>query len=271
MIGLYALEYNVEMAAFADGLKAASLPFKWRNHNHFKKDETEDFSLVVVSGLRDKGREIRDAYEGLGVPVVVVDYGYLNRVHGVDDYETGHWQVGLGRLGWLPPVDCPNDRFNSLGLDVIDRKNWGNDVLICGQYSGDPSHGLTDGQMIVWAEHAIEEARIKYPDCRILWRPHPKMEKPQDVFGHDGLSAGIIDWDDVRAVYCINSTIGNEAILNGVPVDCREDATYNEIALVSDVEKRLSYFHRLAYGQWTLDEMRSGKAIRFLCNVLKGY
>lgn len=268
MIGLYALSDCLEMAAFADGLRAASLPFKWRNHNVFTADQVEDFSMVVVSGLREKGMLIKDCYEAKGVPVVVIDYGYINRVHGVADFETGYWQVGLNRLNWIPPFECPPDRFDVLGVEIVDRKKRGNTVLICGQYSGDPSHGLNDEQMTVWANDSIKIAKGGFPDSLVCWRPHPKMDRDFDVCGYDAKSTGAVNWDDVALLICINSNVGHEALLNGVPVAPRHDAAYNEIIDCAyecpSVEKRKTYFDRLAYAQWTLAEIRQGLAIQFI-------
>lgn len=272
MIGLYALEENIEMAAFADGLRAASLRYKYRNHNVFTPDQVEDFDIVVVAGLRDKGMVIKDCYQVLGVPVIVIDYGYMRRVSGVADFYTGHWQVGLNRLNWVPAFSCPADRFDALGVPIRNRIKRGNTILVCGQYSGDPSHGLTDQQMIDWAENQIKTAKQNHPDAQVLWRPHPKMDRAFDVHGHDGISAGEINWDGVHSLVCINSNIGHEALLNGVPVSCRDDAPYASLIdaqTQTQYDRRVEYFNRLAYAQWTLEEMRSGKAIEFILTAIR--
>ena len=254
MIGLYALESNLEMGAFAEGL---GLPFTYRNHNYFLPNETENFDLVVVTGLRGKGKDIRDAYNALGVPCIVIDYGYMNRVFGVDTWNTGHWQVGLNRLGWIPPFSCPDDRFNSLGVQ-LKKPHEGDYILVCGQHVGDPSHGLDAAGISSWATKAIAELKGDKP---VLWRPHP--DSPDVVAeGYDGISSGAIEWDKVHAVRCINSNIGHEAIINGVQAIC-DDAPYK------DITDRKDYFSRLAYAQWTLEEMRQGKAWEFISNSIE--
>lgn len=255
MIGLYALESNLELAAFAEGLRAAGLDYKYRNHNLFHRLETEDFSLVVLSGLRGKGKEIRDAYTALGVPVVVIDYGYMRRVFGVATWATGHWQVGIGRLGWVPPFQCPDDRFKSLGIDIVP-KAQGSLTIVCGQHAGDPSHGLDEEGIRQWALGRLAE----HPDA--LWRPHP--DSPVQIEGRDAHN-GPIDWHTVGRIVCINSNTGHEALLNGVPVTCEQSASYHHLSgELPSVEARHEYFCRLAYAQWTLDEMREGKTINFI-------
>ena len=249
------------------------MPYKWRNHNHFRSDEMEGFSSVVISGLRGKGAEIRDAYTHNKIPCVVVDYGYLNRVSGIKDFESRHWQVGLNRLGWIPPFECKADRFNALGIDIKPHKR-GEIVYVCAQHIDDPSHGLSEAGIKSWAASMLNVLRL-HTDKPIYWRPHP--DSPIEVEGYDGISTGFMDWDDAHCVVCINSNIGLDALINGVPVFCDASAPYNALAnlniagidapsMPSEADLR-QYLHRVAYAQWTLDEMREGKTINFLKGI----
>ncbi|MCK5746427.1 MAG: hypothetical protein KAH44_09430, partial [Oricola sp.] len=85
-------------------------------------------------------------------------------------------------------------------------------------------------------------------------------------------STGPIDWGDVHCIVTINSNIGHEALINGVPVICDPGAPYAELAndcfseglFMPDAKLRKKYFSRLAYGQWTLEEIRSGLPQRWL-------
>ncbi|AEP08895.1 hypothetical protein MICA_558 [Micavibrio aeruginosavorus ARL-13] len=254
----------MEVAAFAQGLRAATLPFKYRNHNPFTPDQVEDFDVVVVSGLRDKGTVIRDAYAKKGKPVIVIDYGYMSRVSGIKTWATGHWQVGLNRLGWVPPFQCLSDRLDRLGI-FFKPQHDGEYVLVCGQHVGDPSHGLDADGISAWATREIAKAKGARP---VLWRPHP--DSPDvNATGHDGISSGPIDWASVHAVHCINSNVGHEAIINGVRVICEPSAPYAELPMAPSEEQKRVYFSRLAYSQWTLDEMRSGEAIEFIINAIR--
>lgn len=276
MIGLYSLEENKEMAAFADGLKVANFSYKYRNHNHFTPDQVEGFDAVVVTGLRCKGMDIRNAYASLGVPVIVIDYGYMKRVKGIANFDTGHWQVGLNRLGWVPAYQCSDDRFKALGIEIQNCHKRGSTVLVCGQHAGDPSHGLDEGGIANWAKREINNIRAAYKNGSVLWRPHPDSAHIE-VEGHDGIHSGPVDWSSIHAVVAINSNIGHEALLAGVPVFCRDDAPYAHLAnlnfrdmgspFVATIERRKEYFSRLAYAQWTLAEMRNGLAADFIINT----
>lgn len=251
-----------------EGLRSLGLPFRERNHNGFTgDDQVEDFCPVVVSGLRDKGERIRAAYHALGVPCVVIDYGYLRRVSGVRTFETGHWQVGFNRLQWVPDFDCPSDRFENLELEIARPNKSGEKIIVCGQHVGDPSHGLSQAQIEAWARSEIDRLRMA-TSRPIEWRPHP--DSPFDIEGVE-TSRGPLDWPSVFAVVCINSNIGHEALLNGVPVICRDDAAYSALACaqfseavrVPSVKTRRRYFSRVAYAQWTLEEIKSGLPVRW--------
>src|SRR3546814_17970196 len=55
-----------------------------------------------------------------GVPVVVVDYGYLKRTNHAHDWKTGHWQVSIGGLTKLPR-NVDSSRFDAPGLKVSEK------------------------------------------------------------------------------------------------------------------------------------------------------
>lgn len=269
-VALYSTTQSAEVAAFADGLRALGIPFRWRSHSDYRQGETEPFSAVVISGMRAQGRTIHDDYQGIGVPVIVIDYGYLDRVRGVATWATGHWQVGVGGLNSLPPFDVPSDRLAKLTPPPAAAR--GGAVLVCGQHVGDPSHGLDAAGIERWALDTLASLR-SYTARPIIWRAHPDSPSIAPA-GFDGVSTA--PWsealDGVHAVVTIGSNIGHEAILAGVPVFCSPSAPYAEIAHtdLAMIENPIvtghqrSYFARLAYAQWTLDELRSGEGVRFV-------
>lgn len=269
-VALYSTTQSAEVAAFADGLRALGIPFRWRSHSDYRQGETEPFSVVVISGMRAQGRTIRDDYSALGVPVIVIDYGYLDRVRGVASWGTGHWQVGVGGLNSLPTFDVPSDRLAKLTPPPPAAR--GEAVLVCGQHVGDPSHGLDAAGIERWALDTLASLR-SHTDRPIIWRSHPDSPSIAPA-GFDGVST--VPWsealDGVHAVVTIGSNIGHEAILAGVPVFCSPSAPYADIAHtdLTFIEHPIlphgieGYFARLAYAQWTLDELRSGEGVRFV-------
>lgn len=278
--GIYGLPRCLELAAFVQGLEARGVPYLWRNHNAWKDDCGEDFSVVVLSGTREKGGDIVSYYRPRGVPVIVMDYGYLDRVSGIATFETGHWQVGLGGLQWVPPFRCPPDRFKKLSTKVQYREEPSSraPIIVCGQHIGDPSHGHDHNALVkVYSDIADQ---IRRQTKRKLWfRPHPDSPgvKPK---GYDGIDRGPLSetLSKAHSIVTLNSNIGLDAILVGCPVIHCMNAPYAEIATrwpvkietVRRPSKRsvLQYLHRVAYAQWTLDEVRSGQTYDFLKGTL---
>lgn len=265
MWGVYGdSHHSVEIRAFMAGLAYLGRPFRERNHNGFNlRNQVEEFSPVAVTGLRPPADAVRDAYNAIGVQCVIVDYGYIARASRPENFGTGHWLCGVNRLGWVPAFECPPDRFERLGVRLIDRRKRGDRIYICGQHFGDPSHGMCRENILAWA---FDTARWIHglTDRPVVWRPHP--ESPVSIGGLEN-STGPIDWDDVYCVVTLNSNIGHEALINGVPVVNQMRAPYEELAndaltddlFMPDIDCRLRYFSRAAYAQWTLDEMRIGE------------
>jgi len=229
----------------------------------YHRGEIEPLDLVVAYGMR-AGRKVRDAYRAAGVPVVIVDWGYLARVNTRDEYEAGHFQVGLERLNAAPEVACPADRFDALGLELVER---GGDptgyVLVCGQVPSDAAHGLGKEGYMAWLRNTLQQ----YPDA--VYRPHPRggIDLPGVESDRRPLTESLTG---ARLIVTYNSNVGHEALLAGVPVIAESSAAYAELVGESlpSIEVRRDYFHRLAYGQWTLAEMRSGECQRFILDHL---
>lgn len=262
-VGIYAGGSHPVVSALAQGFEAVGCETAARA-SAYHRGEVEDFDLVVSYGMK-AGRRVRDAYRAAGVPVVVVDWGYLARVNSPDEHEAGHFQVGLGRLNAVPPFACPPDRFDALGLEIVEQ---GGDpsgyVLVCGQVPGDAAHGMDAATLETWLREGLAS---KHGDVR--YRPHPRggIELAGVQSDRRPLAESLAG---ARVVDTYNSNIGHDALLAGVPVVAHKSAAYAELAGedLPSVEARRDYFNRLAYGQWTLAEMRSGACQRFVIDHL---
>lgn len=75
---------------------------------------------------------------------------------------------------------------------------------------------------------------------------------------------------DTHILITHNSNAAVEAVLEGVPVCVSPiSAAYPMSTPLEDIERprmpdRTEWLHSLAYGQFTLDEMRSGKALALI-------
>lgn len=255
-------------AAF-EGLRAAGYAPTWRNGHHYREGQVEPFDLVFLFGLRGQRRLIRNDYAARGVRAFVLDLGYLARANTSHEWREGYFQLGLDRLNWIPPFDCPPDRFKALRCPL---KKWGERgeaVYIFGQKEDDASHGMTGYQVLSWFEQVTRYLRTK-TDRRIVWRPHPFSD--MDYSHAPALSDGPMDWPDAHSVYLVNSNGGLEALIEGVPVVCRKDAPYADLCARewSETLKRptrtklTKYLQRVAYAQWSTAELKSGEPFRWL-------
>ena len=259
--GVYARDSVPGAVAFCDGLAATGHAGVLRSAPDWNATCVEDFDAVAIFGLQGKGQAVFGAYASRGVPVVVIDYGYLKRTNHVHDWKTGHWQVSLGGLNRLPPFACPADRFDALGLEVAER---GGDpkgyVLLCVQTPGDMSHGMSAAQLQDWCDMQ----RAAHP--RAVIRPHPLAEDLD--YGVPRCKAQTLDeaLQGARLVVTANSNVGHDALLAGVPVVGTMPAAWSGLAGESlpSRQARIEHFRRCAYGQWTWDEFATGAPQRFL-------
>lgn len=232
----------------------------------------DDCAFAIMEGVRGHHRHLWKAHKQPGKPpILLVEYGYVARATSPDDDEERTWQIGLNKLGWVPPFECPPDRFEALGLSIAPWRKADPDypIMICGDHPGyiDDANDFIWPEIRHWALTALEKVR-KHTNRKVFWRPHPA----QQVFipGFNGVSRGEIDWTRQWALVVHKSNSGNEALIAGCPVFTDGDADYRELASQSleEIEspvtpEREAYFHRLAYGQWFPWEIRNGDPFRF--------
>lgn len=212
------------------------------------------------------------------VPVLVADLGYFHRAKGPHD-ATGYNQLGVGSLCWVPPVDVPGDRWAALGIPdalppVSARENI---CLVLGQVAGDTQHKMTAASLHAWFADRTRDLRAA--GWRIIYRPHPSMRGAEPAAtwadavhtnAYATLAEGIAD---AARVVTYNSTAGLDAILSGVPVTCAPCAHYAAVAEYGSgavtLARTMQHIHRLAYAQWTCDELASGEALKFIQGFLR--
>lgn len=228
--------------AFATGLGGLGWQIVWRSGAHHKEGETESFGLVVVDGQRGCKRALVSDYAAKGVRSLVADLSYFRDV-------PGYWQLGDGALNRIPSFACPPDRFKALGLPV---KAFGGNAkgytLIAAQRPHDASHGLSADGYATWLD--AQDGKV---------RPHPLESTPDNSLADDLAGA--------KLVRTLCSTTGLDALLAGVPAvaELPDRAVWGELSgeTLPSMTDRIALFSRIAYAQWTLDEIASGEAIKF--------
>lgn len=212
--------------------------------------------------LKDKGHE-----------VLVMERGYIGDRF---KYTSLGWN-GLNGHAEFPEYECDGgERFKSQGGKIIPWKDGGNFGLILGQVPGDQS--LKGMDMMPWYEQKAKEIKERH-GINVIFRPHPDLEKKnikQTVIGcaqpkntlQEALSAS-------RFAVCYNSNSSVDSVLAGVPcvVGDRGSMAYDVCGKeIGEIIKpaREKWAYSLAFKQWSLDEISSGKALeKIACRILQ--
>ena len=138
-------------------------------------------------------------------------------------------------------------------------------VGVLGQVPGDAAlYGL---DLDAWAQRTC--AALLAQGRTVRYRPHPLVRRCGDVRCPAGAtgSTGSLDEDLAGAALAVtfNSTAGVEAVLAGVPTVALDvgamawPVTTHDLASVQTPERE-PWAHRLAWCQWTIEEIASGLA-----------
>lgn len=253
--------------SLAEGCRAVGWhPMIQRASQFRPTDAYPDAVAVVVDGLGPEGRPIAETYRRLGVPVWVLE---LPRIRQYDDEHA----LLLDSLHWLPKGVAGRVLPD---FPTLKRQARAKHILLAMQKPGDAAHGMDLDALERWARNTV--AFIKaVTGKQVIVRPHPNHTSamPDDLFGADALSHLNNEPIDAAlakaaAVVSYNSTVGWDAIIAGVPVVAlapaalcsyhRYTTTLAELKPLP-AKARTEALARVASTQWTLDELRDGRAL----------
>ena len=201
--------------------------------------------------------------------VIVLETGYVNR----GDGENHHYAAGFNGLNGRADFrneEMPDDRAKLLGVEL---KPWkeGEYIVLCGQVPWDAS--VEGSDHLLWLDGAAERIR-SYSKRPIKFRPHPLAKSAYRPVKGTELSVVPLA-EDLKTAHCVvtyNSNSAVEALIYGVPVFAHDQGSMcwkvaNKSLLSVDVPNkpdRSQWLSDLAYCQWTLKEMKEGKAWKHL-------
>lgn len=210
------------------------------------------------AGIEDNAATL---WEQRGGTVIVMENGYLQKVDKTMYAISVHGHNGSG---WFPIGT--EDRFSKLGFEV---KPWrpvaGGHWLVCGQRGiGSP----TMASPPQWAEKTCRA--LRHVPTRL--RQHPGNHAPKVPL-----------LDDLANAHCCmiwSSGSGVRALVEGVPVYydaphwiCSEAAVPLAHALSFEPklpeQPREVALHRMAHGQWSVDEIASGEPFARILDKLE--
>lgn len=121
-----------------------------------------------------------------------------------------------------------------------------------------------------WTAAMSKELRTRFPGRKILYRPKPHKPIEKGVV-YDGIAKGAIDTalKGASLVVCRHSNVAVDACRLGIPVVCEDGAaaaiypsTFH--GKQPDHATREAFLTRLAYWQWSIDEIGTGRFWKWL-------
>jgi hypothetical protein len=161
-------------------------------------------------------------------------------------------------------IERPDDRWKELGQTVSKRKIGGRYILVVAP-SAKPCR-YYNVKLDNWISTVVSEIK-KHTDRPIKIREkQPRSKRLRNTI-YD-------DLNNCHALVTFNSIAAVESVLYGIPAFtlaptaadpvCDKDLSLIENPTVNHVDKLHAWAHHLAYGQFHIDEFKSGKAWRIL-------
>lgn len=236
----------------------------------------ERYEFIVVGTQKGRVANCIRQYGDVGVPSLILEAAYSKRMPPrTPDYRmTCFWN----KLNHISEFDAPRDR---LSFTLKDRVRGNRPVILATQKFGDAAHNMSEQQVKYWARDTLTQLSVS-TKREIVHRPHPdnvwdlegvRTQNPHEVSVEDALSEA-----DVLVVY--NSTLGLHALAAGLQVFCDPSCYYASIAdqdlaqirspFSVKVDEREAFFARLGYHEYSLSEISTGQALKFMLGARKG-
>ena len=227
---------NLRAACFIRGLRAIGIEAKATD----SRERVADIAILY-------GTTFWRRVECDGGRYLLVDRASI----GDPDYVSLVWD-GHGRRGNHCVPQTPSmDRWDALDAAIQPWKIGAGAVVLCGQTESYSPHFASPND---WYARVVGYATH--------FRPHPAGQNPTSL-------PDKLDWDDVGRVITLNSSVGVESVLRGIPTVTMDEAamawpvTGHEPGWTS-VGNRTRWCRWLAWTQWRWDEIEAGEPIRHL-------
>lgn len=224
----------------------------------------ENIDAVVLWGWR-RG----PVFRARGLPVLVAERGYLGDR---EKWISLSWN-GLDGRGLGPARDDParfRENFGHL-LHPWRRRSVKGWAVVMGQRELDAAVKGVD--FLAWAGLTLSTLRSAGWDAR--YRPHPGEREPRIPEGAQLAPKGeLVDvFRGASVVVTFNSNSAVDAVLAGVPTVAVDEGSMafpvasHSVSVPPITPDRAEWAARLAWRQWTLEELESGEAWRAMKEV----
>ena len=199
-----------------------------------------------------------------GHEVLVAERGYLGDRFA---WTSLGWNGLNGRASFHLPDDGGQRFERHFGGLMRPWRNDGHYALLIGQVPGDMS--LQGRDIDPWYQYMAHSIRLAHPTLMLRFREHPEVIRHGGVCRARGimrmngeLSAALAE---SAAVFTWNSNTAVEAVLAGVPAVTMDEGSMAWAVTGHSVGEiirpdRSAWAARLAWTQWTMDEIESGDA-----------
>lgn len=217
------------------------------------------------------GWRVGNKYREEGRNVLVMERGYIGDRF---KYTSLGWNGLNGHADFPEYPDDNLKRFHEHGGVLKPWRTGGDYILILGQVPGDAS--LQGKDLIPWYEEKAREAKEIY-DIPVYFRPHPDCARKgivQEVSGtirSTGDLQSALDGALFTIAYNSNSCL--DSVLNGTPCFAGDKGTMAWELCSHDLKEiirpsREKIVSKIAWTQWTIEEIRSGEPVKGLMEVL---
>ena len=250
------------MGFVAEGVSRLGYKPVWQRPQGWQEHEAQDFDLVLTMGVKTHSACIASLYKERGVPVLVVDLPPIRKPR--------LWALWPGEVNKLPEAAPPH----RLRLVRFERQPLGEKILVCGQKANDAAHRMDKATLRDYFTQTVAMLKVKHPDKRIVWRPHPQepfsLSAEQSDPEAETLAEALVG---CGALVTFNSTCGVEALLAGVPVFCDPSSFYREVTapglpqlggrdVLPEDESLCDFFSRLTHVCWDERELATPEPYR---------
>lgn len=228
----------------------------------------EEMTPIVLRGILKK-KIIKKCWRHQR-PFYYMDTGYFgNETNRANPNGWKYWhRIVKNDLQHGEITERPGDRFRLFGKEFKPWKKSGRKILIA--KPDDKPCRFYDVDLESWLAATIEEIK-RYTDRPIVVRDRSASRIDRVV--HNTLQEALDD--DVFALVTFNSVAAVESIFHGIPAFtlaptnaaspvCLQDLSKINEPYYADPDKLYAWACHLSYGQFHIDEMRTGKALRYL-------
>jgi hypothetical protein len=244
------------------GLEAAG--FRVRDGQGVPK---EGDILVTWTRFQHGKEQICERFERQGGRVLVAEEGYIRNVRGKKHFSLA-WHDHGGNGTWYVGDE---ERLRSFGLEMAPMREVGEHIIVTEQRSiGSKVMASPKG----WHED-VKRRLSRLTNRKVIVRWHPRTRTNKQ--GAANQPSAEEQLRNCHAVVTWSSAFAVTALLQGVPVFAEAPKSVLDGAVNRGLEhidhpimyERLPALNRMAWAMWSVEEIASGEAIRYLLRVPK--